>query len=224
MSVTSLRLAFASVGSRLLASLREWVRDGGSLLDLGSGDGWLVEVLAREFNIRRAVCVDVDEEKLGVAAQRGCEVVRHDLNYPLELGERFDLIVSSGLVEYLVKADALMRTVVGASKPGTVFMLQAPNLAWWVNRLLLLFGFQPYYVEVMERYYGLKIGGFGAIHSFTLREAKAMLRAHGFRILKVITYCSKTGFQLLDLLNFVLCRGGLAMRYIIVARYEGSSH
>jgi hypothetical protein len=70
----------------------------------------------------------------------------------------------------------------------------------------------------------LKLSGFGAIHSFTLKEAKAALRAYGFRVVKVLTYCTKTGRRLFDTLNSLLCRGGLAMRFVIVARYEGEGH
>jgi len=70
-SVTSLKLVFAEVGSMLLSVLRALVSGGSSPLDLGNGDGWLAEVLARELNNRRAVVDEIDEEKLGVAAQRG---------------------------------------------------------------------------------------------------------------------------------------------------------
>jgi hypothetical protein len=73
------------------------------------------------------------------------------------------------------------------------FILSTPNLASYVNRLILLLGYQPYNVEVSTEFLaGVPLRAYtftkpiGHIRPFTLRALKEVLSYHGFKIVKVM--------------------------------------
>jgi SAM-dependent methyltransferase len=78
------------------------------VLDLGTGDGYTLELLRRAYPGVEGVGVDFSAEMLGrararFASEAGVEIVEHDLDDPLptELG-RFDVVVSSFAIHHCV--------------------------------------------------------------------------------------------------------------------------
>ena len=100
-----------------------------------------------------------------------------------------------------------------------------PNLASYINRIGLLFGYQPRDVE-LSRYTSAQgflpiYGGdwIGHVHSATLRAIKSLLGAYGFSVIKVTASnpYAKTGLiRILD--KLFSTTPGLSRRFIILAK------
>jgi SAM-dependent methyltransferase len=107
-------------------------------------------------------------------------------------GEVFDVIFCGEVIEHVFSPDALMEDVKALLDPEGLLLLSTPNLAYWVNRLLLLAGISPLFLENSSR---KKLGRFtrflgqgnrteGHIRVFTYRAMRELLDLHGFELLK----------------------------------------
>jgi 2-polyprenyl-3-methyl-5-hydroxy-6-metoxy-1,4-benzoquinol methylase len=109
-------------------------------------------------------------------------------------GEEFDLIFCGEVIEHLFSPDALMADIRRLLSPEGIVILSTPNLAYWVNRLLLLFGLSPLFLEnSSRRKLGRKFRFLGAgnsteghIRLFTYRALREFVRMNGFEILRTI--------------------------------------
>ncbi|MEM3713789.1 MAG: class I SAM-dependent methyltransferase [Nitrososphaeria archaeon] len=187
---------------RFLASLKllhdHLISDSLRLIELGCGKADLLVALANALTAKEIYDVDIDEEALAEAQNRGVKVVKADLNIaclPFK-DEFFDVVIMEEVIEHLINPDNAIQEAYRILKSEGYFLISTPNLAWWVNRLALLLGFQPYWTECSTRY---NIGKFGRknyetlsghLRLYTLRALKEILKLYGFRILeyKGVTY------------------------------------
>jgi SAM-dependent methyltransferase len=108
-------------------------------------------------------------------------------------GVRYDVIFCGEVLEHLFSPDALMRDLRTLLKPSGVLILSTPNLGYYVNRVLLLFGISPLYLEnSAERKLGRKTRLLGQnnpteghIRLFTYGAARDLFVREGFEILRV---------------------------------------
>jgi len=154
--------------------------------------------VANALGIRDVYGVDIDEVALKKAEDRGVKVFKTDLNSdPLPFKDGFfDVVLMEEVIEHLTNPDNAIREAHRVLKAGGAFLLSTPNLAWWLNRLALLFGYQPYWSEVSTMY---NVGKFGRdkrlplsghLRLYTHRALKQLLELHGFKVIasKGITY------------------------------------
>ena len=186
----------ASASVALLSSVMAF--EDAKIIDFGCGDGSLLMDVADALNIKDVYGVDIDEVALKKAANRGIKVFKIDLNVdPLPFKDGFfDVVLMEEVIEHLINPDNALREAHRILKEGGLFLVSTPNLAWWLNRLVLLFGYQPYWSEVSTIY---NVGKFkrpknirlsGHLRIYTYRALKQLLELHGFMIItsKGITY------------------------------------
>lgn len=200
------------------------------MIDLGCNDGGLTLLFKEKLSVKEVYGVDINEEAVLKAGKRGVKAYRLDLSKDkLPFPDNFfDLVVSFEVIEHLINPDNMLREARRVLKRGGFLLISTPNLASWINRIILLFGYQPYNVEVStEITAGIpyKKGVFGKpsghIRAFTLRALRELLEYHGFRIIKIIgthgVNPKNTVFMLLD--RFFSLRPALTRR-LIVSSYE----
>ncbi|WP_016731738.1 class I SAM-dependent methyltransferase [Saccharolobus islandicus] len=100
-----------------------------------------------------------------------------------------DVVIFEEVIEHLYNSDLVISEIKRVLKKGGILILSTPNLSSWINRLVLLFGYQPFSHDVSF------LGGFGRlkfkdqtnghIKSFTLRAMKEYLRYFGFNVLEI---------------------------------------
>jgi len=111
-----------------LALLDEIPRDARRILDLGSGDGRLLELVLRERPQATGVALDFSPPMLERLQRRfgplaRAEVVPHNLEFPLPVLGTFDSVVSSFAIHHLVheRKRQLYEEIWGVLESGGVF-------------------------------------------------------------------------------------------------------
>jgi SAM-dependent methyltransferase len=108
-------------------------------------------------------------------------------------GVRYDVVFCGEVLEHLFSPDALLRDLRTLMQPSGILILSTPNLGYYVNRLLLLVGISPLYLEnSAERKLGRKTRLLGQnnpteghVRLFTYGAAKDLIAREGFEIARV---------------------------------------
>ncbi|MEM2512589.1 MAG: class I SAM-dependent methyltransferase, partial [Ignisphaera sp.] len=138
--------------------------------------------------------VDIDEQAVALARKRGIEAYIADLSkdslpFPNEF---FDLVLSLEVIEHLANPDNMLKEAYRVLRKGGYLLISTPNLGWWINRAVLLLGYQPYltncslYYDVGKFLRPLKTGCTGGhLRLYTFRALKELLEVYKCHIVKV---------------------------------------
>lgn len=108
-------------------------------------------------------------------------------------GQLFDVVFCGELIEHMFSPDRLLRQLATVMHERSLLILSTPNLAYWVNRILLLLGLSPLFVEnssevVLGRRFR-RIGQGnptqGHLRLFTHRAMRDLLERERFEIVGV---------------------------------------
>ena len=166
----------------------------GRLLDIGCGFGGLSSLVGNYLGAQEVHGVDIDDRVIEEAASKDVTVVRSDADngkLPYDDGY-FDVVMTLGMMDYLVSFDPMLREVNRLLAVGGRVLVSLPNLSSWHNRLMLLCGYQPRDVEISsERLVGLPPGyanetPAGHIHIPTTKAFAELMEYHGFRTLRLV--------------------------------------
>jgi SAM-dependent methyltransferase len=135
--------------------------------------------------------MDLSTTGVRIAKKRGIRARVADLNenFPYR-GSSFDMIISDQVLEHVFRTDHLLDEIYRTLKPGGVVITITPNLSFWLNRVLFLFGFYPMFLEASERtkVYGLKLlkrfivdkNSMGHVRLFNKATLKDIFESHGY--------------------------------------------
>lgn len=147
----------------------------GSILDLGCGAGYVTAEMAdRGWSVVGAELVG----KLALAARGrvGAVVVADCGGRSLPFrSDSFDVVFAGELIEHVIDTDALLSEIGRIVRHGGMVIITTPNLASFENRLRLLLGLYPIWVE-------FRSAGEGHVRAYTPRVLKRQLREHGFQL------------------------------------------
>ena len=108
-----------------------------SVLDLGCGDGVLLQELVEQKQIK-ALGIEISLERIKSCLEKGVSVVQEDLNEGLKdfQDNSFDFIILSQTLEYIAKPIYFMKEML---RVGKRCIISFENLAYWKNRFAFLF-------------------------------------------------------------------------------------
>jgi methionine biosynthesis protein MetW len=199
------------------------------ILDMGCGDG---SFIAKFRDRCRVFGIDISSKAVKLAEKAGVNAYRSDISserLPFE-DECFDLVYMGDVIEHLINPDFAITETARVMKPSGFLILSTPNLASWLNRLLLLVGFQPLSSEVST---AMNFGRpsartecdnvpVGHLRLFTFRALKEFLAYYSFRIVKARGASSPMRTKVLSEIDKVLSRiVPLASIVIVVACKDG---
>jgi methionine biosynthesis protein MetW len=137
-----------SVAQEVVSKKRE------RMLDVGCGDGSFTELLGKSIQIKKMYGIDIAPDAVRKAKTRGIEAKLLDTDlhrFPFP-SAHFDFIYCGNLVELVADADHLLMEINRVLKKDGVVIMTFPNIASWLSRIALLFGFLPYYSRISTQY------------------------------------------------------------------------
>jgi methionine biosynthesis protein MetW len=117
-----------------------------TVLDIGCGDGKGVILIANSFNVNfsKIYGVDISDASLK-ACQNQFNVIKMDIEkneLPFR-NDTFDLVSCNQVLEHLRNYRKVINDAIEVTRKGGYILIGIPNLSHLINRILLLFGFQP---------------------------------------------------------------------------------
>lgn len=168
-------------------------RDAGTsrLLDIGGGEGALLLALKKELPAIAVNLVDISEEAIATATAGGLEAVCIDVgNEPLPFPDNhFDGIHCGDVIEHVFDTQTFIDEVLRVAAPGSPVVITTPNLAFWFNRIVLLFGVQPFHTHLTSRQGGhIRLFPYRALRRFLESSGARVKEAWGYGINTEIGY------------------------------------
>ena len=158
------------------------VPEGSRVLDLGCGDGALLEHLQRERGCT-GYGVELDDANVLACVQRGVNVLQLNLDQGLKVfdDQSFDVVLQIDTLQHLRNAEVMLRETARVGKIGIVAF---PNFAHWFNRLSVLRGRMPVTKRLPYQWYdtpNIRVGTFADFAELARKNQLDILDAFGLQ-------------------------------------------
>lgn len=124
-----------------LAFIAHWVRRDTHVLDLGCGDGVMLDYLRTDKN---CTCygVEIDDDEIPACVARGVSVIQQDLEAGLAIfaDNAFDTVLCLSALQMMKDVEGVLRDI---ARVGREAIVSFPNFGYWPHRLALLRGRMP---------------------------------------------------------------------------------
>lgn len=157
-------------------SIARLVPPGSRVLDLGCGNGALLDHLIRERGCS-GYGVEIDDANVQACVARGVNVIQFNLEDGLALfgDASFDVVLQIDTLQHLRNAEVMLRET---ARVGRIGVVAFPNFAHWPNRLAVLRGRMPVTKVLPYQWYdtpNIRVG--------TLRDFAALARQNQLEVL-----------------------------------------
>jgi methionine biosynthesis protein MetW len=124
-----------------LAFIAHWIRPGSHVLDLGCGDGVMLNYLQSDKQCI-GYGVEIDDDKIPACIERGVSVIQQDLEAGLAIfaDNAFDTVLCLSALQMMKNVEGILRDI---TRVGREAIVSFPNFAYWPHRVALLGGRMP---------------------------------------------------------------------------------
>lgn len=164
---------------RLIAQL---VPRGSRVLDLGCGDGGLLDLLQRERGCS-GYGVEIADGNVLQCVKRGIDVIQLNLDEGLVMFDdaSFDVVLQIDTLQHLRNAETMLRET---ARVGRIGIVAFPNFAHWPNRLSVARGRMPVTRRLPYQWYdtpNIRVGTFEDFASLAHKNELRVLDAFGLQ-------------------------------------------
>ncbi len=165
-----------------IQSIARLVPKGSRVLDLGCGDGALLDHLQRERGCT-GYGIELADENVLACAKRGVNVIQLNLDQGLTLfnDNAFDVVLQIDTLQHLRNAETMLRETARVGKLGIVAF---PNFAHWPNRLSVLRGRMPVTKRLPYQWYdtpNIRVGTFKDFEVLATKNRLTILDSFGLQ-------------------------------------------
>ncbi|MDR1969446.1 MAG: methionine biosynthesis protein MetW [Burkholderiaceae bacterium] len=158
------------------------VPEGSRVLDLGCGDGALLEQLVRQRRCS-GYGIEISDTNVLACVQRGVNVLQLNLHEGLKAfqDQSFDVVLQIDTLQHLRNAEVMLRETVRVGRIGIVAF---PNFAHWPNRISVLRGRMPVTRSLPYQWYdtpNIRVGTFKDFETLARKNGLQLLDAFGLR-------------------------------------------
>ncbi len=178
-----------------LTNIKQWIRPGSRVLDLGCGDGTLLSMLRDEMGVD-GYGLEIEPENIIQCVRKGINVIQRDLDAGLsDFDEQtFDYVIMTQTLQAVHFPDRLLTEMLRVGHQGIVTF---PNFGNWKNRLQLgVGGRMPVSKTLPAQWYDTM-----NIHLCTVKDFEDLCQQHDIRILERMVvdqaHRTRTGTRLL---------------------------
>ena len=174
----------------LHALLAELVPQGSRVLDLGCGDGRMLQSLIQNKNCT-GYGVEFTDAGVQACIQRGVPVLQLNLEDGLAMFDdaSFDVVLQINTLQHLRNAEVMLRETARVGKMGVVAF---PNFAHWPNRMAILRGRMPVTKALPYEWYDTPNIRVGTFADFAVLAARCGLKVHdAFGVLGKSEHCKR---------------------------------
>ena len=158
------------------------VPQGARVLDLGCGDGALLDLLQRERGCT-GYGVEIADGNVLQCVRRGIDVIQLNLDEGLTMFEdaSFDVVLQIDTLRHLRNAEVMLRETARVGRTGIVAF---PNFAHWPNRVSVARGRMPVTRRLPYQWYdtpNIRVGTFKDFEVLAQRNKLRQLDAFGLQ-------------------------------------------
>ncbi len=124
-----------------LAFIAHWVTEGMQVLDLGCGDGVMLDYLQSDKKCL-GYGIEIDDDKIPACIERGVSVIQQDMEAGLAIfaDNAFDTVLCLSALQMMKNVEGVLRDI---ARVGREAIVSFPNFAYWPHRVALLRGRMP---------------------------------------------------------------------------------
>ena len=165
-----------------LQAIARLVPEGSRVLDLGCGDGALLDYL-QKHRACSGYGVEIDDRNIQACVKRGVNVIQLNLDEGLNMfaDQSFDVVLQIDTLQHLRNAEVMLRETVRVGHNG---ILAFPNFAHWPNRLSILTGSMPVTKRLPFQWYdtpNIRVGTFADFQQLALQNQLKIIDSFGLQ-------------------------------------------
>ncbi len=148
-----------------LAFIAHWISREAHVLDIGCGDGVMLDYLQTDKQCS-GYGIEIADDKVLESTQRGVHVIQQDMEKGLSLfvDHSFDAVLCLSSLQMTENVEGLLKEF---ARVGREVIVSFPNFAFWEHRLALLAGRMPVSKSLPFQWYNTPNLRCATIHDFS---------------------------------------------------------
>ena len=173
-----------------MQALARLVPEGSRVLDLGCGDGSMLDYLQRSRGCS-GYGIEIADANVLACVRRGVNVIQLNLDEGLAMfgDNSFDVVLQIDTLQHLRNAEVMLRETARVGRTGIVAF---PNFAHWPNRLSVLRGRMPVTRRLPYQWYdtpNIRVGTYKDFEVLALKNQLRMIDSFGLQNGRAVRWC-----------------------------------